>query len=56
MVTPYTDMFYRLQKNDILQIHIIQMLMQFRLQLCEAVAGSLFETLNLDNSDGALLL
>ena len=55
-MTPYTDLFYCLRQNDILQLHIIQMLMQFRLQLCEGVAASLFETLNLDNSDGALLL
>ena len=50
------DLFYRLRQNDILQIHIIQMLMQFCLQLCKAVAASLFETLNFDISDGALLL
>ena len=55
-MTPCTDLFYRLQQNEILQIHIIQMLMQFRLQLCEAVAASLFETLNLDISDVVLLL
>ena len=55
-MTSYTDLFYRLRQNDVLHLHIIQMLMQFRLQLCEAVAASLFETLNLDNSDGALLL
>ena len=50
------DLFYRLRQNDMLHIHIIQMLMQFRLQLCDVVATSLFETLNLDISDGALLL
>ena len=50
------DLFYLLQQNDIFQLHIIQMLMQFRWQLCEAVAASLFETFNLDIIDGALLL
>ena len=50
------DLFYRLRQNDMLQIHIIQMLMQFRLQICDVVVTSLFEILNLDISDGALLL
>ena len=50
------DLFYRLRQNDMLQTHIIQMLMQFRLQICDVVATSLFETLNLDISDCALLL
>ena len=50
------DLFYLLRQNDIFQLHIIQMLMQFRLQLCDVVATSLFETLILDISDGALLL
>ena len=55
-MTLYRVRFYRLRQNDILLQHIIQMLMQFRLQLCEAVAASLFETLNLDISDGILRL
>ena len=50
------DLFYRLRQNDMLQIHIIQMLMQFRLQICDVVATSLFEILNLNISDWALLL
>ena len=50
------DMLYRLRQNDMLQIHIIQMLMQFRLQICDVVVTSLFEILNLDISDWALLL
>ena len=33
------DLFYCLRQNDILQIHIIQMLMQLCLQLCEADAA-----------------
>ena len=47
------DLFYRLRQNDILQIHIIQMLMQFCLQLCDVVTVSLFESLFFDISDGA---
>ena len=50
------DLFYRLRQNDIFQIHIIQMLMQFRLQLCDVVAVSLFESLVFDINDGVLLL
>ena len=33
------DLFYRLQQNDILQIHIIQMLIQVCLQLSDADAA-----------------
>ena len=33
------DLFCCLQQNDILHMHIIEMLMQFRLQLCDADAA-----------------
>ena len=44
---------YLLQENISVELHLIQMLLQFSLQLDETGAGGRFHILNLDIVDGA---